>query len=311
MEIELDGQHIVIACTLSFGDAHIQTRALIDCGASGFSFVDDEFTRRHRIPLTLLPEPRPLEVIDGRPIASGDITHLATATLAIQDHQEELPLFVTKLGHYPVVLGIPWLRHHDVVIRWATDQLTFDSDQCLSNCLPPDRTTPLTVHGMEAPANVPPKPRERTEKRLLAETPPPAGAFPSPATTVSAYETASQTEQPQDKQGTPTGPPYCFVDGRHSRTAPPEQLSDAFSWPTRIGLVGAASFVRRAKKEKLSIFSLSLYEINKALDREKIKDVDLKTAIPAEYHEFLPLFDKVAARELPPHRPYDHRIPLK
>ena len=86
MEIELDEQHIVIACTLSFGDTHIQTRALIDCGASDFSFVDDEFARRHRIPLTPLPEPRPLEVIDGRPIASGDITHLATATLAIQVH---------------------------------------------------------------------------------------------------------------------------------------------------------------------------------------------------------------------------------
>ena len=30
-----------------------------------------------------------------------------------------------------------------------------------------------------------------------------------------------------------------------------------------------------------------------------------------EYHDFLPLFDEVIARELPPHQPYDHSIPLK
>ena len=39
--------------------------------------------------------------------------------------------------------------------------------------------------------------------------------------------------------------------------------------------------------------------------------VDLKTAIPKEYHDFLPLFDEVVARELPPHQSWDHSMPLK
>ena len=67
---------------------------------------------------------------------------------------------------------------------------------------------------------------------------------------------------------------------------------------------------------------MSLYDINKALemptpnpqDTEQAESPDyerLKFLIPPEYHLFLPLFCETIANKLPPHRPYDHRIPLK
>jgi len=67
---------------------------------------------------------------------------------------------------------------------------------------------------------------------------------------------------------------------------------------------------------------MSLYDINKALetptpnppDTEQAEPPDyerLKSRIPPEYHSFLPLFCESIANKLPPHRPYDHRIPLK
>jgi hypothetical protein len=37
----------------------------------------------------------------------------------------------------------------------------------------------------------------------------------------------------------------------------------------------------------------------------------ISETVPAEYHKFLPLFSEAEANKLPPHRPYDHRIPLK
>ena len=43
-------------------------------------------------------------------------------------------MFVTKLGHYPVVLGLPWLRQHDVYVGFARTTLTFDSEFCLHRC---------------------------------------------------------------------------------------------------------------------------------------------------------------------------------
>jgi hypothetical protein len=39
--------------------------------------------------------------------------------------------------------------------------------------------------------------------------------------------------------------------------------------------------------------------------------VDLRLALLKEFHEFLDVFLKKAANELPPHRPYDHHIILK
>jgi len=42
-----------------------------------------------------------------------------------------------------------------------------------------------------------------------------------------------------------------------------------------------------------------------------VKTEALTKLIPEEYHEFLPLFSEVEASALPPHRPHDHKIPLK
>ena len=88
-------------------------------------------------------------------------------------------------------------------------------------------------------------------------------------------------------------------------------MEEALPRPIKINLIGAVSFIRQIQKDKSLVLSLSLYEINKALDREAIKGVDLKTAIPEEYQDFLPLFNEVIVRELPPHRPCDHTMPLK
>ena len=47
------------------------------------------------------------------------------------------------------------------------------------------------------------------------------------------------------------------------------------------------------------------------MDRKSIEEGKLEELIPKEYHDFLPMFSEIAVRELPPHRPYDHSIPLK
>ena len=41
------------------------------------------------------------------------------------------------------------------------------------------------------------------------------------------------------------------------------------------------------------------------------EDEKIKELVPKDYHEFLPLFKKAVAEVLPPHRSYDHKIPLK
>lgn len=133
-EKEMDERHLVVACSIEDSHHTIRTHALIDCGATGYAFIDEEFARHHNFPLYALNTPRVIEVIDGRPIMSGEVKYITKLKLVIDKHVEEIPLFVTHLGHYPIVLGIPWLRRHDVSIRWSTNSITFDSDYCLHHC---------------------------------------------------------------------------------------------------------------------------------------------------------------------------------
>src|SRR5690606_12292358 len=134
-EASLDGRHLVISCILVDGNKKIAAHALIDSGATGFAFVDEDFVRHHNLPLTRLETPREIEVIDGRPIESGSVTHMAEARCNISTHSETLPMFVTRLGHYPIVLGILWLKYHDADISWSKYTVSFNSDRCLHTCL--------------------------------------------------------------------------------------------------------------------------------------------------------------------------------
>jgi len=116
LEGSMEGKHLVITCTLTVNNQEIPTHALIDCGATGIAFMDQDFARHHQIPIQELKEKKQVEVIDGRPIESGDITHIAKVGMKVQGHGEQLLMFGTKLGHYPIVFGISWLRLYDVAV---------------------------------------------------------------------------------------------------------------------------------------------------------------------------------------------------
>jgi putative heme iron utilization protein len=89
---------------------------LTDCGATGIAFMDQDFAHQHEVPLKELKDKRQVEVIDGRTIEYGDITHLAEVGMDIQDHKERIPMFVMKLGYYAIMLRIAWLRLHDMAV---------------------------------------------------------------------------------------------------------------------------------------------------------------------------------------------------
>ena len=107
--------------------------------------MNEDFARQHNFPRYQLKNPKMVEVIDGRPISSGDITEYVEVECTIGDHHELLTAYVTRLGHYPLVLGIPWLRKHDVTINFADNDIKFSSPNCL-----PHRTTltPTPVKGI-------------------------------------------------------------------------------------------------------------------------------------------------------------------
>jgi len=60
-------------------------------------------------------------------------------------------MFIRKLGHYPVVLGIPWSQLHDVAVRFASNMTTFGSQYCIICC----HDAPGSVQGV---TDEPPEP---------------------------------------------------------------------------------------------------------------------------------------------------------
>lgn len=145
----LEGEHTVLPCRILNGENYVNTYAMLDSGASGYAFIDSTFARTHSLPLTKLQYPRRLDVVDGRAVSSGSITHVATMKLDIAAHYESASCFVTKLGHYPIILGIAWLRLHQPTINWGLNTLTFASNHCRQSCSAP-RNFPVQVTGLSS-----------------------------------------------------------------------------------------------------------------------------------------------------------------
>jgi len=97
VERSMEGKHLVITCTLTVNNQEIVTHALNDCGATGIASMEQDFACHHQIPLQELKEKQQVEVIDQRPIESGDITHIGNVEMRIQDRKEQLPMCITKL----------------------------------------------------------------------------------------------------------------------------------------------------------------------------------------------------------------------
>ena len=147
---------IILPATLEIGGKVLPTYAMTDTGAEGKGFVDRSWAESHELPSRKLKNPIGLEVFDGREAESGLLTHYVTARMRIEDHYEDIKLFVTQLAHYPVILGMPWMKQHDPRIGFASHTLTFDSEYCQKHCNTPGR--PMKVRALH---DIPPKARPK------------------------------------------------------------------------------------------------------------------------------------------------------
>ena len=240
----LEGEHLVVACQLSHDSFNaIPCFTLLDDGATGFAFMDEAFAHRYQFPLIPLKKPCDLEVIDGRLVVSGQITHIVRAKLQIRNHVEEAFFFITKLGHYPLVIGIPWWRHHDISIRYSKNKVTFVLDLC------------------------------------------------------------------------------CRKHNAHGRPTCIEGLEKVTERAHKMAFIGSAALLHLRRKRGLRIFSATLCKIDTAAKVVEIScslqaagaalNKDPRFLVPEHFHDFLHVFEKGKAQELPPHRSYDHAIPLK
>ncbi|GAA5956491.1 hypothetical protein JCM10213_003324 [Rhodosporidiobolus nylandii] len=113
--------------------------------------------------------------------------------MQIGPHVEDIEFNVSRVAHYPVILGIPWTRTHDVSLSFAANRADFHSDYCARHCLPspaePPSVPATSVASVATAPPAPPRPRPRCPD--IAETTPiapaaPRAAPPSPPRLISA-----------------------------------------------------------------------------------------------------------------------------
>lgn len=148
--------------------------ALIDTGATGHGFIDEESARvlmdRLQIEAVRLLKPKPLKGFDGKP--TRPITHAIYPQMAIQGHTESTtPLLITRLGQHQIILGTPWMQRHGVLLDMGKRTLSFTPGSCAhvkartilrSDKVPNSKeaTTPISVATNEVKMKSTPPPHE-------------------------------------------------------------------------------------------------------------------------------------------------------
>ncbi|KAK3536150.1 hypothetical protein QTP70_031317 [Hemibagrus guttatus] len=117
------------------GEAFIYP-ALIDSGAA-VNLVDGALVEELGIPTSPCVPSLRITAIDSQPIGEGYLRR-QTELLGFQvglSHYERLAFYVTSSPANPVILGFPWLQHHDLQISWCKGELVCWSPTCLRECL--------------------------------------------------------------------------------------------------------------------------------------------------------------------------------
>jgi len=113
----------------------------------------------NRSDLFLRCKPGPLACYPDH-LVTLDIMHIGKVGMKFQHHTQQLPTLVMELVHYHIVLLIPWLRLHDVAVRFESNPVTFGSQNCTTHC----HDAPITVQGVTEES---PEPAHLQEKGIL------------------------------------------------------------------------------------------------------------------------------------------------
>ncbi|KAK3506210.1 hypothetical protein QTP70_002182 [Hemibagrus guttatus] len=127
---------LTVPVSLRCSDRWFSVTALIDSGAA-VNLIDRALVEELGIPtFPCVPSLR-ITAIDSQPIGEGYLTR-QTELLDFRVglfHHEQLAFYVTASPANPVILGFPWLRHHDPQISWRSGELARWSPACLKGCL--------------------------------------------------------------------------------------------------------------------------------------------------------------------------------
>jgi len=100
----------------------VETKALIDSGAGG-TFMDQNFARKHRLPLEKLEDPLIVFNVDGTQNKKGTITHFTELDVNFGTRTRKTRFLISGLGKQQLIFGFPWLERENPTIDWKRGSL--------------------------------------------------------------------------------------------------------------------------------------------------------------------------------------------
>ena len=132
----------------------------MDTGAIGYAYINRDFVNKHDLIKKPLIKSINLRMFNSEIVSENIIQKEISINLSIEGingdiivkhYDFKLQSMITKLGTYPLVLEIGWLRKHEPGIAWRTNELEFISEHCQEDYL---RVREASLSAYEAPKDL-------------------------------------------------------------------------------------------------------------------------------------------------------------
>jgi len=133
----------------------VVTEVLLDSGATGL-VMSKEFTRKHKFRRMKLERPIYVRNVDGTLNYAGPIVDTVEMEIFFKGHKERTSIDVIRGQKWSVILGMSWLRRHNLEIDWKTREVKIT--RCPDECGKKWKTKRQTKPGWK-------KQEEREEKK--------------------------------------------------------------------------------------------------------------------------------------------------
>ena len=109
----------------------VTVEALLDSGTTGL-VMSSEFVRKQGFKLKKLERPMNVRNVDESLNKEGPIEHMVEVNIYYQGHRERTEIDVIGGQKWMVILGMPWLAHHNSEIDWRIGEVKMT--RCPEEC---------------------------------------------------------------------------------------------------------------------------------------------------------------------------------
>jgi hypothetical protein len=268
---------------------------LIDSGATK-NFVDEQEAKQLQLPTEKLNQSIWITLIDGNDSIAGLITHTTMLQLLFKDGTEQIGKFyLTKINEeHPWVLGYDWLRRYNPEINWSEPSIILDWNHEKSRAIRLFETRDQASNCSKNISNKKNLSFQDMEDQIqqISDRKQKKGVPLFGRTTI---------KEPIGKKITPLHETKDFIQNLRAQEF--SKLVNEENLPVTLFHIHAASAEKGTKSNSGG------YEAQEKDDKREMTDQEvLQAKVLSKYHNFQDVFSPEEAKELPPHRPYDHKI---